>query len=43
MSENSGPNWHGTTILCLRKAVEVIVAGDCQASMCDTVVKSNSV
>ena len=43
MSENSGPNWHGTTILCLRKGNEVIVAGDGQVSMGDTVVKSNAV
>ncbi|MBT3550504.1 MAG: ATP-dependent protease subunit HslV [Rhodospirillaceae bacterium] len=43
MSENSGPNWHGTTILCLRKGNEVIVAGDGQVSMGDTVVKSNAI
>ena len=43
MSENSGPNWHGTTILCLRKGNQVIVAGDGQVSMGDTVVKSNAI
>ena len=43
MAENSGPNWHGTTILCIRKGGEVIVAGDGQVSMGDTVVKSNAV
>ncbi|MAF49449.1 MAG: ATP-dependent protease subunit HslV [Rhodospirillales bacterium] len=43
MSESSGPLWHGTTILCLRKGGEVIVAGDGQVSMGDTVVKSNAV
>src|SRR5207244_2637628 len=34
--------WHGTTILSLRKAGEVIVAGDGQVSMGQTVVKSNA-
>ena len=43
MSENYSPVWHGTTILCLRKGNEVIVAGDGQVSMGDTVVKSNAV
>ena len=43
MAENSVPNWHGTTILCIRKGGEVIVAGDGQVSMGDTVVKSNAV
>ncbi|MEK9676925.1 MAG: ATP-dependent protease subunit HslV [Rhodospirillaceae bacterium] len=36
------PNWHATTILCLRKGGEVVVAGDGQVSMGDTVVKSNA-
>jgi ATP-dependent HslUV protease subunit HslV len=34
--------WHGTTILCLRKGGEVVVAGDGQVSMGQTVVKSNA-
>jgi len=34
--------WHGTTILCLRKGGEVVVAGDGQVSMGNTVVKSNA-
>jgi ATP-dependent HslUV protease subunit HslV len=34
--------WHGTTILCLRKGGDVIVAGDGQVSMGQTVVKSNA-
>ena len=38
----SFPNWHATTILCLRKGSEVVVAGDGQVSMGDTVVKSNA-
>ena len=36
------PTWHGTTILCLRKGGEVVVAGDGQVSMGQTVVKSNA-
>jgi len=36
------PNWHATTILCLRKGNDVVVAGDGQVSMGDTVVKSNA-
>ena len=38
----SFPNWHATTILCLRKGNDVVVAGDGQVSMGDTVVKSNA-
>jgi ATP-dependent HslUV protease subunit HslV len=34
--------WHGTTILCLRKGNDVIVAGDGQVSMGQTIVKSNA-
>ncbi|NQV56876.1 MAG: ATP-dependent protease subunit HslV [Rhodospirillales bacterium] len=43
MADHSSPNWHGTTILCLRKGNEVVVAGDGQVSMGDTVVKSNAI
>lgn len=34
--------WHGTTILCLRKGGEVVIAGDGQVSMGATIVKSNA-
>src|SRR5258706_3017541 len=34
--------WHGTTILSLRKGGTVVVAGDGQVSMGETVVKSNA-
>jgi ATP-dependent HslUV protease, peptidase subunit HslV len=34
--------WHGTTILSLRKGGEVVIAGDGQVSMGQTVVKSNA-
>ena len=34
--------WHGTTILSLRKGGVVVVAGDGQVSMGQTIVKSNA-
>ena len=34
--------WHGTTILSLRKGGEVVVTGDGQVSMGQTIVKSNA-
>ena len=41
--EDSGKTvWHGTTILCVRKGNQVVVAGDGQVSMGQTVVKSNA-
>jgi len=35
-------NWHGTTILSVRKGGLVVVAGDGQVSMGNTVVKANA-
>ena len=40
--EPTHPLWHGTTILSVRKGGQVIVAGDGQVSMGQTVVKSNA-
>ena len=34
--------WHGTTILSLRRGGDVVVAGDGQVSMGQTIVKSNA-
>jgi len=34
--------WHGTTILTVRKASQVVVAGDGQVSMGQTVIKANA-
>jgi ATP-dependent HslUV protease, peptidase subunit HslV len=34
--------WHGTTILCLRKEGQVVIGGDGQVTMGQTVVKSNA-
>jgi ATP-dependent HslUV protease, peptidase subunit HslV len=42
---NVWPNtttWHGTTILCVRKDHQVVIAGDGQVTMGQTVVKSNA-
>ncbi|GAB4572911.1 MAG: ATP-dependent protease subunit HslV [Rhodothalassiaceae bacterium] len=36
------PGWHGTTILCVRKGNRVVMAGDGQVSMGQTVVKANA-
>ena len=35
-------NWHGTTILCVRHAGQVTMAGDGQVTMGQTVVKGNA-
>ncbi len=34
--------WHGTTILTVRKAGKVVIAGDGQVSLANTVIKSNA-
>ena len=39
---NETPTWHGTTILAVRKNGQVVVAGDGQVSLGQTVVKSNA-
>src|SRR5438445_9326688 len=42
MDYSGDSGWHGTTILCLRKGGQVVVAGDGQVTMGQTVVKSNA-
>ena len=43
MSNNSAfPDWHGTTILAVRKDGKTVVAGDGQVSMGQTVVKGTA-
>ena len=42
MSDNSPFQWHGTTILSVRKGDRVVVAGDGQVSFGNTVMKSNA-
>ena len=36
------PGWHGTTILSVRKGGEVVIAGDGQVSLGQTIVKANA-
>ncbi|MFN3512484.1 MAG: ATP-dependent protease subunit HslV [Phenylobacterium sp.] len=38
----SFPDWHGTTILAVRKGGQTVIAGDGQVSMGQTVVKGNA-
>jgi len=40
MSEQQ--NWHGTTILCVRKGGKVVIAGDGQVSAGPTILKGNA-
>jgi len=42
MTEHENPSWHGTTILCVRKGAAVVMAGDGQVTMGQTVLKSNA-
>ncbi len=43
MSNNSAfPDWHGTTILAVRKNGQTVVAGDGQVSMGQTIVKGTA-
>ena len=39
---SSFPDWHGTTILAVRKNGQTVIAGDGQVSMGQTVVKGNA-
>lgn len=48
LDNQNGPNeagigvWHGTTILTVRKAGKVVIAGDGQVSLGQTVIKGNA-
>jgi len=41
-SSAAAPSWHGTTILSVRKGDRVVVAGDGQVSVGNTIVKANA-
>lgn len=41
-SGNDFPGWHGTTIVSVRKGDKVVVAGDGQVSLGQTVIKHNA-
>jgi ATP-dependent HslUV protease subunit HslV len=42
MTNPNFPDWHGTTILTVRKGPATVIAGDGQVSMGQTVVKGNA-
>lgn len=42
MADEGFPGWHGTTILAVRKGGEVVVAGDGQVSLGQTVIKGTA-
>jgi ATP-dependent HslUV protease subunit HslV len=42
MSPNELPSWHGTTVLTVRKSGSVVVGGDGQVSIGQTIIKSNA-
>ncbi len=42
MDNSDSKTWHGTTILCVRKDGKVVIAGDGQVTMGNTIVKSNA-
>src|SRR4030088_3849368 len=41
-SQSASPVWHGTTILTVRKGGKVVIGGDGQVSIGQTVIKSNA-
>lgn len=42
MSEDRFPGWHGTTIVAVRKDGQVVIAGDGQVSLGQTVIKATA-
>jgi len=42
LTQPQGEGWHGTTIVSVRKGDSVVVAGDGQVSLGQTVIKSNA-
>lgn len=42
MSENKFPGWHGTTIIGVKKDGKVVIAGDGQVSLGQTVIKGTA-
>jgi len=42
MAEDRFPGWHGTTILAVRRGGQVVVAGDGQVSLGNTVIKGSA-
>ena len=42
MAEGDFPGWHGTTIIGVKKGGEVVIAGDGQVSLGQTVIKGTA-
>jgi len=42
VNDSNSETWHGTTILCVRKGDTVVMAGDGQVSLGQTVIKANA-
>ena len=42
MAAHEIPSWHGTTILTVRKGGTVVIGGDGQVSIGQTIIKSNA-
>ncbi|HLB79052.1 MAG TPA: ATP-dependent protease subunit HslV [Dongiaceae bacterium] len=42
MAENPPNQWHGTTVLCVRKGKQVVIAGDGQVSLGASIIKANA-
>lgn len=42
LSMNAMPQWRGTTIVCIRKDKQVVIAGDGQVTLGNTVIKSKA-
>ena len=42
MESQQSPSWHGTTIISVRKGNQVVIAGDGQVSLGNTVIKSTA-
>jgi len=43
MTHKDPNTWYGTTVLCVRKGEDVVIAGDGQVSLGQTVIKSNAI
>lgn len=41
-SDDRIPSWHGTTILSVRKGNDVVIAGDGQVTLGQTVIKATA-
>lgn len=42
MAENDFPGWHGTTIIGIKKGGQIVIAGDGQVSLGQTVIKGTA-